>query len=230
MSETAAPPPGPSVPNVPPGLTRESEEAGFFHEAALNATWTGVRLALGGLSFAFGCFVFAYFYLRSLNSHGMWHPAGFKGPQPWAGAVIMALVVVSAVIQYVGLTRIKASNKSAWQASAVLALVLGLAAIGLQVWELLNLKFFPGSSGFASVFTGATPVFIIVVLAAMIWLETLIMRARVIPAISFVEQPPTYAEAFAVQRFQASLSAFTVLWNYLAVIAILFWVLFYLTP
>ena len=31
-----------------------------------------------------------------------------------------------------------------------------------------------------------------------------------------------------VQRFQASLSAFTAVWNYLAVIAVLFWVLFYL--
>ena len=211
----------------PPGLTRESEEAGFYHEAALNAAWTGVRLALGGLSFGFGAFVFAYFYLRSLNSHGMWHPAGFKGPQPWAGAVIMALVVVSAALQSLGLTRIKAGNKTAWQGSAMVALVLGLGAIGLQLWQLLNLPFFPGSAGFASVFTGATPVFIVVVFAAMIWLETLIVRARVIPAISFVEQPPTYAEAFAVQRFQASLSAFTVLWNYLAVLAIVFWVLFY---
>ena len=69
----------------------------------------------------------------------------------------------------------------------------------------------------------------LVALGALIWLETLIMRARVIPQISFVEQPPTYAEAFAVQRFQSGLSAFTVLWNYLAVIAIVFWVLFYLT-
>ena len=31
-----------------------------------------------------------------------------------------------------------------------------------------------------------------------------------------------------MQRFQASLSAFTLVWNYLAVVAILFWVLFYL--
>jgi len=159
----------------------------------------------------------------------MWHPAGFKGPQPWAGALIMALVVVSAVLQDVGLNRIKAGNKTVWLGSAVVALVLGLAAIGLQVWELLNLPFFPGSAGFASVFVGTTPVFIIMVLAAMIWLETLIMRGRVIPGISFVEQPPTYAEAFAVQRFQSALSAFTVFWNYLAVIAVVFWVLFYLT-
>jgi heme/copper-type cytochrome/quinol oxidase subunit 3 len=200
-----------TVPPVPEGVTRASEEAGFYHEAALNATWTGVRLAVGSLSFAFGCFVFAYFYLRSLNSHGMWYPPGFKGPQAWAGALIMALVVLSAVAQHIGLARIKAGRKSTWQGNAVVALALGLAAIGLQVWQLTDLPF------------------LIVALGAMIWLETLIMRVRVIPQIAFVEQPPTYAEAFAVQRFQSALSAFTLLWNYLAVVAVVFWVLFYLT-
>ena len=45
---------------------------------------------------------------------------------------------------------------------------------------------------------------------------------------TFIEQPPTYAEAFRVQRFQASLSAFTLVWNYLAVVAVVFWALFYL--
>jgi hypothetical protein len=220
MAETTAPPPA--------GLDPEAEEASFYHETALNAAWVGSRLAVGGLTFGFGAFVFAYFYLRSLNSHGMWHPAGFKGPQPWAGAVIMGLMVVSALSQFGGLTRIKTGGKTAWQAAAAVALAAGLGAIGLQVWQLLNLPFYPGSAGFASVFVGTTPVFLVVVFGALIWLEILIMRCRAIPQISLVEQPPTYAEAFAVQRFQASLSAFTVVWNYLAVIAILFWVLFYL--
>jgi heme/copper-type cytochrome/quinol oxidase subunit 3 len=220
MAEITAPPPD--------GLTWEAEEAAFYHETALNASWTGARLAVGSLSFGFGAFVFAYFYLRSLNSHGMWHPAGFKGPQPWAGAVVMGLIVVSAAVQFVALQRIKAGHKGAWQGGAAVALVLGLGAIGLQVWELLNLPFFPGSAGFASVFVGATPVFAVVVFGAMVWLEILLSRAARLPAISFVEQPPTYAEAFSVQRFQASLSAFTVVWNYLAAVAILFWVLFYL--
>jgi len=220
MAETTAPPPA--------GLSRAEEEAAFYHETSLNSAWTGARLGMGALSFGFGAFVFAYFYLRSLNSQGMWHPAGFKGPQPWAGAVVMALIVASAAVQAIVLQRIKAGHKGAWQGGAALALVLGLAAIGVQVWELLNLPFYPGSAGFASVFVGTTPVFLVVVFGAMVWLEILIARAARIPAISFVEQPPTYAEAFAVQRFQASLSAFTVVWNYLAVIAIVFWVLFYL--
>jgi heme/copper-type cytochrome/quinol oxidase subunit 3 len=220
MAETSAPPPA--------DLTWQEEEASFYHETALNCAWTGSRLALGGLTFGFGAFVFAYFYLRSLNSHGMWHPAGFKGPQPWAGAVVMALIVVSAAVQTLVLRRIKAGHKGAWQGGAAVALVLGLAAIGVQVWELLNLPFFPGSAGFASVFVGTTPVYLGVVFSAMVWLEILIARAARIPAISFVEQPPTYAEAFSVQRFQASLSSFTLVWNYLAVVAIVFWVLFYL--
>ena len=61
----------------------------------------------------------------------------------------------------------------------------------------------------------------------MVWLEILLARARNIPAISFVEQPPTYAQAFEVQRFQSSLSAFTTVWNYLAIVAFIFWLLFY---
>jgi heme/copper-type cytochrome/quinol oxidase subunit 3 len=220
MAETTSPPPA--------GLSQAEEEASFYHEASLNASWTGSRLAVGSLSFGFGAFVFAYFYLRSLNSHGMWYPASFTGPKVWTGTLIMALVVVSAAVQTLVLQRIKAGSKGAWLAGAVAALVLGLAAIGVQVWQLLNLSFQPGASGFASVFTGFCPVFVVVTLGALIWLETLIMRCRPIPEIFFVEQPPTYAEAFAVQRFQAALSAFTVLWNYLAVVAIIAWVLFYL--
>ena len=146
MAETAQQPPA--------GLTREAEEAGFYHESALNAAWTGARLALGGLTFLFGSFVFAFFYLRSLNSHDEWYPAGFKGPQAWVGIVVLLLIVVSAAVQTLVLQRIKAGHKGAWQGGALVALVLGLAAIAIQIWQLTDLPFWPGSSGFASCFVG----------------------------------------------------------------------------
>ena len=66
------------------------------------------------------------------------------------------------------------------------------------------------------------------VLGSLVWLEIMVMGSRNIPAISFVEQPPTFVEAAEVQRFQASLSAFTLFWNYLAVVSFILWVLFYL--
>jgi heme/copper-type cytochrome/quinol oxidase subunit 3 len=218
MAETSTP---------PPGLDRTSEEAGFYHEAALNGAWTGSRLAIGGLSFLFGAFVFAYFYLRSLNSGGRWMGSAWRQPSTIEGTVIMLLILLSAGVHYMALQQIKSGRKSVWQIGGVIALLLGVAAVVMQILQLLFLNFWPGSSGYASVFVGFCPVFLVIVLCAMFWLETLLMRSRHIPAISFVEQPPTYTEAFAVQRFQANLSAFSLIWNYLALIAILFWVLFY---
>jgi len=209
------------------GITPEAEEAGFYHESALNATWTGSRLALGGLSFLFGAFAFAYFYLRSINSGGRWHGSGYIAPNLILGTFIMFAVLVSAGVQYAGLQRIKAGHKREWQIWGLIALALGVGAVAMQILDLLFLPFWPGSSGYASVFTGFYAFFLAVLLAAMLWLEMLLARSRFIPGISFVEQPPTFPEAFELQRFQASLSAFTAVWNYLAAVAAFFWVLFY---
>jgi len=76
--------------------TRATEEAAFYHEAALNAAWTGSRLAIGALSFLFGAFAFAYFYLFSSNGHGMWLPSSTRIPSNHYGEAITGLIVVSA--------------------------------------------------------------------------------------------------------------------------------------
>jgi heme/copper-type cytochrome/quinol oxidase subunit 3 len=222
MSETSTP--------STAGLSAETEEAGFYHEAGLNAAWTAARLAIAGLCFLFGSFMFAYFYLRSINASGRWLGSGYHPPSMLMGTIIMAAVLASAGVQYAALQQIKAGRKRLWQIGALTALVLGVGAVVLQILDLLYLPFLPGSSGFSSVFVGFYALFVTVLLAGLIWLETLLARSRFIPAISFVEQPPTYKEAFAVQRFQSALSGFTVVWNFLAVTAVLFWVLFYVIP
>jgi len=218
MADTASP---------SPNLTVAEEDEIFYHGSAVNATWTGARLALGALTFLFGSFAFAYFYLRSINSSGRWEGDGFQHPSAVMGAVIMVLVVVSAGTHYIVLQQIKVGRKRVWQIGGLVALLLGLAAVALQITELLTLPFWPGSSGYASVFTGFYPVFLTTQLFVLLWLEILLARSRRIPAISFVEQPPTHAEVFSVQRFQASLSAFATVWTYLALMSFLFWLLFY---
>ena len=209
-------------------LTKEQEERAFYHEAGLNRSWVGVRLAVGAVTAALGAFAFAYFYLRSLNSYGNWHPAGFTDPAGWQGVIIYGAVVVSALLQTLGLMRIKAGQKAAWLQLAVVALALGVIAAGFQIWQLTDLPFQPGASGYASVFVGFSPIFALFVLACMIWLEILVVRSRQIPAISFTEQPPTFEETASLQEFQAGLSAFTFFWNFIAIAAVLFYVLFYL--
>jgi heme/copper-type cytochrome/quinol oxidase subunit 3 len=216
-----------TAPGSGEAATRATEEAAFYHEAALNASWTGSRLAIGSLSFLFGAFAFAYFYLESSDGHSKWLPSSTTPPQAGYGVAIMVLVVGSALLQTFGLQRIKAGHKGPWMITAIIALVAGLAAAALQIVQLLNLPFQPGQSGFASVFVGFYPVAMVSWLAAMIWLEILIARARNIPAVSFVEQPPTYAQVYEVQRFQSALSGFTTVWNYLGIVAFIFWLLFY---
>jgi len=205
----------------------QAEDEAYYHEAGLNATWTGSRLAIGGLTFLYGAFAFTYFYLRSINSSGRWQGSGFIQPSILTGTIIMILAVLSACVHYYGLQRIKAGSKTIWQISGLIALALGLAAVGLQIDQLATLPFPPGSSGYSSVFTGLYPVLLTVQLAVLVWLEILLARSRFIPAMSFVEQPPTYAETQDVQRFQASLSSFSAVWGYMALIAFLFWLLFY---
>ena len=204
-----------------------AEDEGYYHESALNAAWTGSRLAIGGLAFLFGSFVFPYFYLRSIDSAGRWEGSGFRHPSLWMGTTIMLLALLSAGTHYWVLQRIKAGHKQEWQIGGLIALGFGLAAVAWQIYMLLNLPFKPGSSGYSSVYVGFYAAFLIIQLAALLWLEMLLARSRHIPALSFVEQPPTYTETYLVQRFQASLSAFSAVWNFLALMALLFWLLFY---
>jgi len=166
----------------------QAEDEGFYHESALNAAWTGSRLAIGGLTFLFGAFLFAYFYLRSLNSSGRWQGDGYIAPSLWIGTTIMLLAEVSAGVHYFGLQRIKAGRKSTWQINGLIALGLGLAAVAFQIYQLVDLPFVPGSSGYSSVFTGFYSVFLTVQLAVLMWLEILLAGSRSIPALSFAQK------------------------------------------
>jgi heme/copper-type cytochrome/quinol oxidase subunit 3 len=210
-----------------PQAAVQAEDEGFYHESSVNATWSGSRLAIGGLTFLFGCFAFTYFYLRALNSSGRWQGSGFVQPALWMGTTIMILTLLSAGVHYFGLQRIKAGHKAIWQIYGLIALALGLAAVAMQITQLATLPFPPGSSGYSSVFTGFYPVFLTIQLAVLVWLEILLARSRFIPALSFVEQPPTISETYSVQRFQASLSGFSTVLGYMALISFVFWFLFY---
>ena len=223
MSEITAPGSGEAA-------ARATEEAAFYHEAALNAAWTGSRLAIGALSFLFGAFAFAYFYLFSSNGHGMWLPSSTRIPSrplrrgdhgPDRG-------------QRDHPDRRPAADQGA--AARAPWFVDGGSSRWSSAWrrwrcrscELLDLPFQPGQSGFASVFVGFYPVALVTWLAAMIWLEILVVRSHGAsrPSPSWSSRPPT-RETYEVQRFQSSLSAFTVVWNYLAIVTFIFWLLFY---
>src|SRR5438270_13274496 len=64
-------------------------------DLAARALSVASRLLAGATTFFFLAFVFAYFYLRSIDSHGMWHPSHVKADQA-LGAAFAACILLSA--------------------------------------------------------------------------------------------------------------------------------------
>jgi heme/copper-type cytochrome/quinol oxidase subunit 3 len=131
------------------------------------------QLWASGTVFFFFAFLFAYFYLRSLNSQGLWHPHNVKAPVGF-GTVITTCVAISALAAWSATRRLQAGDDSAWRRLGILALLLGLAAFVLQIVEYSMIGFGPTEGGFASVFLGWTGLYSLFVLGTMYWLETLL--------------------------------------------------------
>lgn len=141
------------------------------------------RLLCGASTFFFLAFVFAYFYLRSLNQDHMWRPAHVK-PDQALGAAFIACLVLSVLAAALAGRQMKAGSRG-WLGPAIGGVALGLVAIALQCIEYTQQHFGPTDGAFASVFCAWTGFFMIAMLGTLYWLETQVateLRARRTPA------------------------------------------------
>jgi len=174
--------------------------------------WLGVRVIAGVTIMFFLAFVFAYFYLRSLNNAGRWQPPRVDPPQAY-GAVIVGLFALSAAaLAYADRA---ARSARTWLPVAGVALALGIAGCVVQGVEWANLGFGPLDGGYASVFLGWTLLFTLFVLLAMFWVEIVFatgVRHR------------RAAGAYVPHGLDAA----SFYWMLLAVIGVIAWVILYL--
>src|ERR1700676_1813816 len=177
------------------------------------------RLLAGASTFFFLAFVFAYFYLRSLNQEHLWHPRHVKPNQP-LGAAMIACVVLSALLTIISGRRMKGGSRR-WLAAAIGGVALGLAAVGLQCIEYTVQHFGPADGAYASVFCAWTALYLIAVLCTMYWLETqgaTEPRARREPA------PKEGDIADADRLIAPALDAAVFYWSFLAAIGVVTYV------
>ena len=113
--------------------------------------------------FFFFAFLFAYFYLRSLNSPDLWHPQHVEASVTLGTVIILCVVArrrsslparAPAVAPRTGR---RGAGWRSWRLS------LGLAAVVLQIVEWATIGFGPTEGGFASVFLGWTGLYILFV-------------------------------------------------------------------
>ena len=136
----------------------------------------GVRLFASAIAFVFVAFVFAFFYLRTVNSNGLWRPAHVS---PAAGIGIAMLICVLGAdgdVRVARAVRWPPGPRGGWLVGLSLALVLGLAAVVIQVVQYTDYGFNPESGGYASVFVGWTAMFLFFWLGAIYWLETFLAQ------------------------------------------------------
>jgi len=207
------------IPPVPAGVEIPPEPP----DVGARALSVASRLLCGASTFFFLAFLFAYFYLRSINQDHMWRPAHVKPDQGLGGAFI-ACVVLSAVLSIVAGRQMKAGSRS-WLGPAFGAVLLGLVGVGLQCVEYTTQHFGPTDGAFASVFCAWTGLYLIAMLATMYWLETQVateLRARRQPAHSEgdIKEPD--------KLIAPGLDAAVFFWSFLAGIGIVMYVTLYL--
>ncbi len=172
----------------------------------------GFGLAAGATITLFFGFVFAYFYLHSLDNNGLWRPAGIDPPDGYGVAIAVAFVLSAALFAYVALA---ARSGRRWSVIAGISLLLGLAGCVLQAVEYANLGFGPEDGGYASVFYGWTLLFTVVALIALYRIETIFASGLRHRESETTEPPPDITPG-------------AYYWALLAAIAVLAWILLYL--
>jgi len=208
-----------------PRLIETPEEVEYELRATEGSLWTGTRLLIGTVAFAFASLAFAYFYLRSSNSEGLWRLHGESAPTA-LGTAIFALTVGAAALLYLGNLRRRQGTNLDWQVAGWTVVVLGLLTVALQILELTRLSFYPGASGYASCFIAWAVMNIVLLLGSVYWIETILARSvRLRRAMAEEGVAPGRLPADRIHH--ASAEGCVLFWGFTAFIATLFWVFFY---
>lgn len=177
----------------------------------------GSYLAAAALAFFFIAFLFAFFYLRALNTNGLWgggKPGHHVHPALTVGIIVLVCVLGSVACVRLSLAGVRA-QKSYARNVAIAALVLGLAAVAVQCWQYTDLGFGPGDGGFASVYLGWTGFFTIFAFVVLVWLEILLASSQ-------------SATDLRRGRFEADAASFSIVWTMLGIVEIAAFILLYI--
>jgi heme/copper-type cytochrome/quinol oxidase subunit 3 len=132
----------------------------------------GARLLASAIAFFFMAFVFAFLYLRALNTAHSFREPHVTPPIGWGVAILVCVIGATAVFT-TARTQLGDGSASGWRTGSLVALLLALAATVLQLIEYYNLHFGATSGGLASVFFGYTAMFTLFWLGIVYWVETL---------------------------------------------------------
>ena len=193
--------------------------------AIRGAQYTGARLFVALSAMGFGAGVFAYFFLRSLNGNGLWRAPGQK-TSPFIAVSVLVLTVAAATLYYWSSRRLGIARNAGvdWRVSSAVAILMLVLAAGVQFWGLSRLPFFPGSSGYASVYVAVEPMFALWLLIGAVWAEMLLARSL---RVRWLTAPVgDNADSPDAATFAGSVTGLRLFMSFLALLSVVLYVLF----
>lgn len=156
-------------------LAAHSTDYGIVERESPEVMARNLRLAAhlwsGATAFFFAAFLFAYFYLRSLDKSATWRPKHVD-PSFTLGTLAAIALVAAAVVLRLGLADHRADKRPAWRIKGSVALALLIASIVLQIVEWATQGFGPTNGPYASVYLGWTGLLTIFLVGLVFWVET----------------------------------------------------------
>jgi heme/copper-type cytochrome/quinol oxidase subunit 3 len=198
---------------------------------------TGAHLWASATAFFFIGFLFAYFYLRSLDNNGMWRPKRVDPSITLGTLEMLALVAVAALLRLAAADH-RRENLRAWRQKGGLALALLVVTIALQIALWATNGFGPTQGGYASVYVGWTAFAFVFLLGLLYWLETTLatsLRYRKVMPAQFApgeaagdphRHAPDIRDPLSLVR--AELHALAFYAQFLAGIGVITWIILYL--
>ena len=137
--------------------------------------WWGMVLLVATEATLFAVLLASYFYIRFKTSGG-WPPDGISDPKLLRAFVMTVLLAGSAVFMYAAETGIRRGSQRALVVGLGATFLLGLAFLGLQVWETVVVarEFTPKTDAYGSLvftITGAHSAHLVVGLLLVIWIQ-----------------------------------------------------------
>ena len=137
------------------------------------------------------------------------------------------MTAAAGVLAIFGRRRLQHGASLDWQVAGWTTVLAGLVAVGLQIWQLTQLPFYPGSSGYASCFIGWASMNIAMILCAVYWSETLLARSMRLHR-ALAEEGGSLSSPLPAERlFGANVEGSSFFWGFVVVAAGFFWLLFY---
>jgi len=184
------------------------------------AIWVGARQLCGAASFFFLAFLFAYFYLRSLDLSHDWKIGPHVSPPLGLGVANVIVLIASAV-----LLRVASARPELTVRAGAGALVLALVAVALQAYTWTALSFGPASGGYASVFVGWTIFYAVFALMSAYWIETQVATAWRRERSTVATAPADVLTDETLTR--ANLEACSFYWSFYVAIGVITFVILY---